>query len=227
MNFDTVVKPELLTDYYDVEFTYAPLPWDAIKPEYLETLKAINPEAKYSPVIANYEGNYIKRVLPSQVGMVKGKPTLLWGGFSNKAEWITLDNPEYGIEEMAGKATVVVYVGSVEFPVWQDSELRSISLRGIEERMAKVNTENSFSPTRKLSELEPGKYPVTASKSIETKYGVKYIISLGEQGDFWANSFVTKRLSLGINPVGKTLMVKESYTSKTGNQVADCLLVDN
>ena len=227
MNIETIVKPEVLTATHDHSQAYAALPWDAIKPEFLDMLKAVNPSATVSPVIANYESGYIKRVLPSQVASVKGEPTLLWGGFSNRSEWLPLGiNTEYGIEEVDKKATLVAYVQGVDFPVLKDNELKSLSLRGVTERLAKITDDKSFAPTHKLSELTPGNYPVTAHKVIETKFGKKHIITLGDSGDFWSNTFLNKRLSLGINPVNKTLVVKESYKSSTGNMVADCLLVD-
>lgn len=227
MNVETIVKPEVLTATHKHSQAYAPLPWDAIKPEFTDMLKAVNPDATVSPVVANFESGYIKRVLASQVASVKGQPTLMWGGFSNRDEWVTLENAEYGIEEIDKKATLVAYVQGVEFPVWQDNDLKSLSLRNVGERLAKINDDKAFAPTHKLSELNPGDYPVTAHKVIETKFGQKHIITLGDSGDFWSNTFLNKRLSLGINPVGKTLVVKSPYKSpSTGNLVADCLLVD-
>jgi hypothetical protein len=228
MNIETIVKPEVLTATHDHSQVYAALPWDAIKPEFTAMLKAVNPSATVSPIIANYESGYIKRVLPSQVASVKGEPTLLWGGFSNRSEWVTLGtNTQYGFEEVSegGKVILVAYVQGVGFPVWQDDKLKNLSLGGVTERLAKI-TDNSFAPTHKLSELTPGNYPVTAHKVIETKFGKKHIITLGDSGDFWSNTFLNKRLSLGINPVNKTLVVKESYKSSQGHMVADCLLVD-
>ena len=231
MDVNQLVKVEILTERVENrESHYVALPWSALNDKglkFYEYFKTYNLD--FSPLVAQYDGGYLRRIVPSMVARKGEQLVVMYGGFSNKSLWF--DIPDYtvtfGIEECAGKPTVVAdFVTESYLPVYQNKDEASVSTRNVKSRLVDLADSDDRQPARKLSDLNTGSYPITGYKSIETQYGVKYLLELKDMGEFWANSRLTDFLRCGVDPTKKVLTVLDKFQTKNGYIAVEAVIAD-
>jgi len=227
MEIATVLNPETLTARFDNLDGYVAADWDLVKPEYRDLFGILG--RNKSPFVLHISYCYIKRVLPSMLARFEDKVVLMYGGFSNRSEWLYYEPSElmWDIEEIDGVPTVVGFVpnSGLYFPAWQNPDLKSTSIRGVFDRLNRVKDSADLKPAGKLSDLDVGSYLINDFKTINTKYGEKAILVI-DNNEYWANKYINNRVAMGINPKGKTLQVLAKYTSSNGHACVDAMLTD-